>query len=64
MNDDDLDELKEFYHRLTGDKLNINAPWTSLNHINVRRLFLKYREYKKILTNDIGIVKIIKRHYM
>tara|TARA_R110002020_G_scaffold113236_7_gene260353 strand:- start:18205 stop:18399 length:195 start_codon:yes stop_codon:yes gene_type:complete len=64
MNDRVVDELKEFYHKFTGEKLNLNARWTSLEHVNIRRLFLKYREYKKLLTNDVGIVKIIKKHHM
>jgi len=64
MNDRDIDELKEFYLRFTGRELNLKAHWTSLEHVNIRRFFLKYREYKKLLTNDVGIVKIVKKHKM
>jgi len=64
MSDEELDKVKDFYYRITGKKLNLNTNWTSLEHVNIRRLFLNYRKYIKIISNDIGIVRVIKKHYM
>jgi hypothetical protein len=64
MSDEELDKVKDFYYQITGKKLNLNANWTSLDHVNIRRLFLNYRKYIKIMSNDIGIVRVIKKHYM
>jgi hypothetical protein len=64
MCDEELDIVQDFYYQITGKKLNLNANWTSLDHVNIRRLFLNYRKYIKIMSNDIGIVRVIKKHYM
>jgi hypothetical protein len=61
----ELDEAIELYTHITGKTVDIYAHWTSINHINHRRLLIQYREllsYGITFYDGIGNRKFLKRH--
>ncbi len=61
----ELDEALELYEDITGRTVDIHAHWTSINHVNYRRVLVQYRkllEHGLTFYDGIGNRKFLKRH--
>ena len=62
MSYSELDKVKDFYNLVTGKKMKLKTHWTSMDHINIRRWILRYRDYEERMTDDIGNKFIVIKH--
>jgi hypothetical protein len=61
----ELEEILEHYEYITGVEPDIHAHWTSVNHVNWRRLVVQYRKLKNagiILYDEMGNRRFLKKH--
>jgi hypothetical protein len=61
----ELDEALELYGFMTGKTPDIHTHWTSLNHVNWRRILMYYRKLTDAgitFYDEVGNRKFLKRH--
>jgi hypothetical protein len=61
----ELDEALELYEDMTGKTVDIYTHWTSMNHVNHRRILMYYRrflDHGMTFYDEIGNRKFLKRH--
>jgi hypothetical protein len=61
----EVEEALEWYEFVVGRKVDIHAHWTSIEHVNWRRVVLQYRklkEYGITLYDEMGNRKFMRKH--